>query len=332
MKYYSFIKIFLLSLFSISLIFGQAETSKISSMPGAFSRMGFGARGMGMGNAMSAINTGNLVSYYNPALSSFQEGNSFQTSYSFLSLDRSLNFLNFTRKFELGKDQEGKPRSVAGISAGIINSGVDDIGEYDNQGFKTGDLSTSENQFFFGVSNRFSEKFAIGLAVKFYYYKLYEDISSTGIGFDIGAIYLATENLTFSLMFSDLNSKYKWDTTELYGQAGTNTENKFPTLKKIGAAYNINSLGLLLAAEFESSNAETNILRFGGEYNIFERLYIRSGLDKWNISNPDFPARPTFGFSYFYPIGNLMIGVDYAFVIEPYSSFDQHIIGLNIKF
>ena len=90
--------------------------------------MGFGARGIGMGNAMSSVTTGNLVSYYNPALSPFQENNSFQTGYSFLSLDRSLNFLSFTRKFDFysAKDTSAdrKPSRTAGISAGIINSGV----------------------------------------------------------------------------------------------------------------------------------------------------------------------------------------------------------------
>ncbi|HEX3073023.1 MAG TPA: hypothetical protein VHP30_05375 [Ignavibacteriales bacterium] len=133
-------------------IHAQPEYSKIASMPGAFSRMGFGARGIGMGNALSAIPTGNIVSYYNPALSAFQEGNMVQTSYSVLSLDRSLNFINFTRKFDFysrrDSSAERKPISSAGISVGIINSGVDDIQERDNQGYKSGDIAVSENQFF----------------------------------------------------------------------------------------------------------------------------------------------------------------------------------------
>ena len=58
-----------------------------------------------MGNSIGAVNEGNLVSYYNPALSVFQNDNYFQTSYSFLSLDRSLNFLNFTKRFEFGKSK-----------------------------------------------------------------------------------------------------------------------------------------------------------------------------------------------------------------------------------
>lgn len=70
-------------------LFAQTETSKISSMPGAFSRMGFGARGMGMANAMSTITDGNISAYYNPALSAFQEGNSFRLlTQFFLLIDR----------------------------------------------------------------------------------------------------------------------------------------------------------------------------------------------------------------------------------------------------
>ncbi|MFH1195318.1 MAG: hypothetical protein V1720_06375, partial [bacterium] len=91
--------IFILLVVSVSSVLAQPEFSNISGMPGAFSRMGFGARGIGMGNALSAVIDGNLVAYYNPAVGAFQQGNSFQTSYSFLSLDRSLNYLSFTKKF-----------------------------------------------------------------------------------------------------------------------------------------------------------------------------------------------------------------------------------------
>jgi len=296
--------------------------------------MGFGARGKGMGNAMSAVIKGNLVSYYNPAVSPFQEGNSIQTAYSFLSLDRSLNFLNFTRKFELGSsdnDNQSGFRSTLGLSIGIINAGVDGWSERNNEGMVTGELSTSENQFFLGLSNKFSEKFSAGVAFKLYYYKLYEDISSTGLGVDIGILYRFNNNLTIAAVVSDINSKYEWDTSELYGQEGNNTTNKFPVTKKIGVSYVFEDPKLLTSIEFENSNAGTNFLRFGAEYNIYEGLFLRSGLDKFNLSNTDFPVRPTFGFSYSYFLDNWFVGIDYAFVIEPYSSHDQHIIGVNIN-
>lgn len=320
--------ILILSLSFIVSLYGQPEFSSISSKAGAFSRMGFGARGIGMGNAMSAITTGELNSYYNPALNSFQEGNSFHTSYSFLSLDRNLNFVNFTKRFG---DGEGG-RAIPGISVGVINAGVDNIDGRDSQGNKFDNLSTSENQFFLSLSNRFSNKLALGVSFKFYYYKLYEDVTASGLGFDIGALYLLNKNITISFMISDINSKYEWDTSNLYGSSGNTTTDKFPLLKKIGVSYKFNEPNIVAAVEFENSNAETNYIRVGAEYNIFENLFIRAGVDKINISNFDVPVRPAAGFSYFYPLSIGVVGINYAFAIEPYSSFDQHIVGLNINF
>ena len=296
-------------------------------MPGAFSRTGFAARGMGMGNAMSAVTNGNVVAYYHPALGVFQENNSFQTSYSFLSLDRSLNFLSFTKRFEF----EDTTRA-AGFSVGVINAGVDNIEERDNQGIKSGTISTSENLIFAGLSNKFSEKFALGVGMRFYYYSLYEDISSTGIGFDIGAIYSFSDNLKVAAKFSDINSQYEWDTTDLYGQEGKNTTENFPLLKTIGISYRLLQKKLQLAVEFESSNAETNYLRFGGEFNLYEGLFVRAGMDRLNLSNFDMPVRPSAGFSYFYKLDWVDLGFDYAYVFEPYAPSDKHILGLNFNF
>jgi hypothetical protein len=319
-----------------AVLFAQPKFTKISSMPGAFSRMGFGARGMGMGNAMSAVTEGNLVSYYNPALAAFQENNSFQTSYSILSLDRSLNFLSFTKRFDFySHKSERRPnelRSSAGISIGIINSGVSKIDGRDNDGNKTGDLSTAEDQFFLGLSNRFSRKFAIGISVKFYYAKLYEKISSTELGLDIGALYKINDSWNISLMISDLNSKYKWDTSPLYQELGATSTENFPILKKIGVSYYNKKYKIISDLEFENSNAGTNILRAGIEYNIYDGLFLRGGIDQFNLSNFDYTSNPSLGFSYIKKFSSLSIGVDYAFVVEQYSPQDRHIIGINVNF
>ena len=270
-------------------VFAQPEFSNYNSMAGSFSRMGFGARGMGMGNSIGAVTEGNIVSYYNPALSNFQNDNSFQTSYSILSLDRSLNFLSFTKKFKFGKSK--------------IDS-----------------------------TKRFSEKLALGIGLKFYYYKLYEEITSTAFGFDIGALYIFNDNLTFGATITDINTKYKWDTSKIYGTSGNSTINKFPLLMKIAAAYKFDTIDLLTSIELEHSNADTDFLRLGIEHLVFEQLFLRAGIDRISISNFDIPMRPSFGFSYSRLFSGVKIGVDYAFVLEPYSSHDQHIIGVNVVF
>jgi len=328
-------KLFFILLFS-TFIYAQPKFTGISSQPGAFSRLGFGARGMGMGNAMSAITDGNLVSYYNPALAVFQEQSSFQTSYSILSLDRKLNFVNFTKRFDFYGDGEEEaslpPRSSSGISLGLINAGVSNIDGRDESGNPTGALSTTENQFFFAFANRFSERVAVGVAIKYYYYKLFEGFKSTGIGLDVGAIYKLNSQINISFVITDIESKYKWDSSEILVSEGSSYEDKFPVLKKIGVSYKNEQLHLIGGLEFENSNAGTNIIRAGAEVNVIDQLYLRGGIDQLNLSNSDFPIRPSLGLSFFKAFGGWLIGVDYAYVFEKYSPEDRHIIGVNVRF
>ncbi|MDX9923849.1 MAG: hypothetical protein RBS48_03725 [Ignavibacteriaceae bacterium] len=329
------IKRFLVIVFLFTLVLeAQPKYSEISGMAGSFSRMGFGSRGIGMGNALSAVTTGHLSTYYNPALAVFQVDNSFQTSYSFLSLDRTLNFVNFTKRFEMGRNRTDttKTRSVAGLSAGLINAGVSKIELRDGQGNKYDEVSTSENLIYVSLANQFSSKLAIGLTFRFYYFSLVDELSASSLGFDIGALYTLSERIKISLVLSDINSKYKWDTGALYGANGKNTDNKFPLSKKIGISYSLPEYKLVTALEIENYNSTATFIRAGAEYFIIEEFALRGGIDKMNMSNGDFPMRPSFGFSYFYKLSKLVIGVDYAFAIEPYSTHDQHILGINFKF
>lgn len=313
----------------------QSQFSEISTKVGAFSRMGFGARGIGIANALSSVKQGNISSYYNPANIVFQNDNIIQTGYAFLSLDRKLNFLSYTRKFEFGKKEDVgttlKPRSTAGVSIGLINSGVSNIDGRDGQGKQIGNFSTSENQYFIAVANKFSDKLSIGISFKFYYYKLFENFSANGFGLDIGALYSVNQLMNISFVITDLNSKYTWDSGKLYGTNGTTSVDKFPLIKRLGFSYKVTS-DFLAAVEYENSNAQTNYLRFGAEYNPIENLFFRSGIDKININNFEIPIRPSFGFSYFYSVKNYIIGIEYAFSYEPYSTYNQHVVGINFRF
>jgi len=329
--------IFFILLVTAGMLCAQPKISKINSAAGAFSRMGFGARGIAMANSISAVKEGNLVSYYNPAVSVFQNGNELQSGYSFLSLDRKSNFLSFTRRFDFYsiRDtavQNRKPRTSAGICVGLINSGVSNIDERDNQGFKKGTLSTSENQFYVAISIKFSEKFAAGFSTKFYYYKLYQDITSTGLGFDLGFLYSYTKNMTLSFVLSDLNSKYKWDSSPLYSTDGVLTENKFPTGKKIGMSYRFDDFNLLESTEYYFDNFGTKIIRFGGEYSPVTDLFLRAGVDNLQLYNGDESVKPSFGIGYVQNFSNVLIGFDYAFMYEPYSSQDRHIVSARVNF
>lgn len=329
--------IFFILIISVGTLSAQPKVSKINSAAAAFSRIGYGPRGIAMGNSLSAVKEGDLVSYYNPAVSVFQYGNVFQSGYSFLSLDRKLNFVSFTRRFDFYSLRDSavenrKPRTSAGVCVGLINSGVSNIDERDNQGFKKGTLSTSENQFYVGLSIKFSEKVAAGFSTKFYYYKLYQDITSTSLGFDFGVLYSYRKNITFSFVLTDLNSKYKWDSSPLYDIDGALTENKFPTGKKVGASYKIDEYDVLTTAEYYFDNFGTKILKVGGEYSPLTDLFFRAGFDNYQLNNGDEPIRPSFGIGYSSAISSVSVGFDYAFMYEPYSSQDRHIVGVHVNF
>jgi len=290
---------------------------------GSFSRMGFGARGMGMGNALVAVAKGDINSYYNPALVPFTEKRTASASFGVLSLDRSLNFLSYTQPIE--------PRG--GFSLGLINSGVSNIDGRDNDGVHTEDYSTFENQFYLAFANRVAENLSLGVTVKMYYSKLFEEVTSSTVGFDIGALFHATPELTIGASLTDINSKYNWNTTPVYGSLnGKNSKDKFPMVRKIGVAYNWTDAGAIISVEYENTSASTNTLRAGLEYVLHENVSVRGGFDRYDFGDDATGAKPSFGFSARHSLGDWTPQLTYAFIFEPFSSHDIHVITLSTTF
>ncbi len=305
-----------------ALLIPLAAGAQIAGEPGAFSRLGFGARGMGMGNAMSAVRHGDVVSYYNPALLPWMETRHGTAAIGLLSLDRRLNFLGAS--FPLPP--------TAGLSVGLINAGVSGIDGRDSDGEPTGDLSTSENEVFLGFGIRFKPGFSLGVNLKLLYYDLYEDVTSTTFGFDIGAAYPVTRDVTLAITVRDLSSKYSWDTSDLYGQNGQTSTDRFPLLYSGGVAYDLpDSLGLV-TAEIEASNASSLIMRAGAEVNLVPELTVRAGIDRLDLKDEGNGVKPTFGFTARKSLGSWTPAITYAFVIEPFAPTGMHVIALAILF
>ena len=295
--------------------------AQLSGLPGAFARLGFGPRGMGMGNAMIAMREGEITGFYNPAATPFMETRVAAGSYGLLSLDRSLNTLSYSQSVQ----------PSAGFSIGILNSGVRKIDGRDADGFQTEEYFTSENQFALSFADKISRYVSLGVGLKIYYYRLFEKISSTNLGVDIGTLVRLTERLTVGAAVQDINSKYKWDTSNLYGDQGNSTTEKFPLLRKIGASYSLSELSSIISVELENSNSNTNIIRLGGEVNLSDQISVRAGLDHWDVKQSE-QASPTFGFSLRTSIENFTPAINYAYVVEPYGLFAMHIISLSTRF
>ncbi|MFZ4620376.1 MAG: hypothetical protein ACOYNS_07450 [Bacteroidota bacterium] len=291
---------------------------QMAATPGAFSRMGFGGRGMGMGNAMTAVRTGENSGFYNPAVVAQLKQQHASISYSALSLDRSLNSIFYSMPLDTN----------AGIAFGILNSGVSNIDGRDNDGFKTETYSVSENEFFLSFAMRV-RKLTIGLTTKLYYFSLFNKLSSTTVGLDVGALLPLSDHLTVAATIKDLNAHYRWDTSELYGQYGNSTMNKFPTRQTIGLSYQFSELGGLLSAEFEKNNRQTSIVRIGGEITPIDMLTLRAGIDGWDLKTPD-QAHPSFGFTLRTDYTDWKPSLNYAYILEPYGLFTIHVISLSV--
>jgi len=296
--------------------------AQIAGDAGAFVRMGFGARGIGMGNALTAVSTGDINTSYNPALASLSEYRTAAATFSILSFDRYLNFLSYTQSL--------KPR--AGISAGLINAGVRKIDGRDSDGEHTEDYSTFENQFFLSFANRVEDRVSIGVTIKLYYSKLFDEVTSTTVGFDLGGYVQVTDALSIGVAVQDLNSKYRWDTKSIYGENGRPTDNKFPNLRRIGLAYRLPKSVGVISAEFENSSAGTSVIRFGTEYHLHANFNVRGGVDRWDFSDDATGAKPSFGFTVKNPFNSVTPALNYAFVFEPFSSQGMHIITLSAGF
>jgi len=311
------------SLVIMTIVLAAGASAQIGGRPGAFSRMGFGARGIAMGNAMTAVTTGDLFSYYNPAALPFTEYRIASAALGVLSLDRKLNFLGYSQALPPN----------AGISAGIINAGVSDIDGRDSDGEPTGPLRTSENEVYLGFATRFKAGLALGINVKLLYYHLYTDISSTTAGIDIGALYAVSNSLTLGATIRDVESRYKWDSSKLYGSLhGTSTEEKFPTLFTFGAAFRVpDSLGIV-AADIEFSSEKTIIARIGVEVPIIPELTVRAGIDQMDLKERGNGIRPAFGFTVRKDLDGFTPALHYAFVIEPFAPTGMHMLTLGASF
>lgn len=296
--------------------------AQLAGLPGSAFRLGFGARGIAMGNAMSAVRDGELSAYYNPALLPYASHGAGSVTAGFLTLDRSLNALNFSTPLP----------PQAGLGAGILNSGVSNIDGRDNDGRPTGALKTSENLAFLGFGIRFPAGFSLGVNLKLLYAHLYTDVTSTTVGVDAGFFYSLNDEISVAATVRDISSKYKWDTSTLYGELGKTSTDEFPRLYTIGVAYALPAHTGTLSAELEASNQNSLVLRAGAEYYIIKEVAVRAGVDRLDLKYSGTGIRPAAGFVVRKDFAFWTPALQYTFVLEPFTKSGIHLVSLSAIF
>ena len=314
---------------------------------GAFSRIGFGARGIGAGNALVADRSASP--YYNPAFAPLAEQQHVSVAAALMSFDREMQFLQFAAPLE--------PR--AGVVFGLTHAGVSDIDGRDASGYHTETLSTDAYQVFAAFGLRLSERVSGGLAVKFYRadYGLSNVDPVSAVGGDLGLSVQATERLALGLAATDLLARYEWNTSGRYAdQQGRVTTDRLPLRLRLGATYTLFDDRLKLLAEYASrltwrevrtvrtrqrddgtereETAEETVTRhdptgrLGAEYRPVEILTLRAGLDRLTA---ELGPRPTAGFSIRQDIGQLPVQVGYGVAYERGPGTAMHLFALRLS-
>lgn len=316
---------------------------------GSFSRIGFSARGMSMGNAMTAVDQEGTYGYYNPALSARPATTAqIDLSSSAMQFDRQLHMLN--THFQL-------PPS-AGISISLINARISDIDGRTQSGYQTDQFSVSEYQFNTNFALRFTESIWGGIGIKYNLSSYHSEVpNSSAVALDVGLRYGVTEDITVGVVLHDLFASNQIDTSELYGSpTSMAVEYSYPTRLKMGFAYD-GFDKLLIASDYEIqfqtseiSERQTELvegrpinrqvrsevrsnshhLRLGARYFLHERITLRSGVQTLDL-NSEYSIQPTAGFSLHLPFDRYSPAIDYAFFREPSGISTMHVFSIRLN-
>lgn len=326
----------------------EISVAQNGGFAGASTRIGNNPRAMAMANAFTATTSEGIYPYYNPALTAEQSG--------FKQVDLIASSLSFDRVFQTLNANFRLPPN-AGISFGLIRTGVKDIDERTLSGYPQGSFDISEYQLFTAFGIQFSPKLNAGVAFKLGYANYHEELSpATSVGIDIGILYKINPNLNFGFTIQDMFANYTWNSSDLYGNdQSRNVVNTFPTRFKWGLAYQNEKFTLSGEFEAQSYNSETSsreifiegtsspttiettdeiatssaLLRFGGSWNAHERFTLRGGYKFTDLATKGSGSFST-GFSVHLPFDKLSPSIDYAFVIEPYQVANMHVFALRL--
>ena len=288
-----------------------AKNGSNGGQPGAYLRMGLGARALSMGNTGIACSQNGFAPFYNPAGISRLQNRHFALSYSFLALDRQLHYTGLVIPL--------KP--TAGIGLSWMHGGVDNIEGRSSTGKADGTYKTGEDVFIMSFANSFHPKFSIGLNFKILRNELL-DLQATGLGFDIGFLFCPNDYIAIGLQFKDIGAGYTWKTQDLFGDKGGNYTERFPEIAKFGIALSQNNF--MICADAEYSSQEDFRAHFGGEYRFMDLGHLRLGI---NDRYPTLGGGLTYNF-----IGKTDTNLDYCVVFDMVGEGETHVFSWEFKF
>ncbi len=285
-------------IFSAILMAGMTNSLQAQlGAAGSFLRLGIGARAKAMGDAYAALAKGIEASYYNPAGLPFLDKKEVVASYRFLSLDRQFTYLGFGVPIR-PKVAGGEQIINGGLALTWIHTGVSNIDGRDSDGGHSEDLSNSENAFMLSFGLMPAPKLAFGLSVKVILNRFPnvgtsgETVSANGVGFDFGALFTPSDWLSFGVVAKDINSKYRWNTQDIYCENGSETIDKVPKSIRTAIAIKVPRMkGVTVAVDFEQffksrlfKDRIDERVHIGVQGLVRQNIVLRGGLDDSSLT------------------------------------------------
>ena len=302
----------------ILVLLSYAGAQDWGGQSGGFLRMGITARSIAMGGGFTAELDQSFSTFHNPAWAAFLIHRQLGSSYTNLTMDRRLAATSFATSLP----------PTAGVGVAWVFAGVNDIQGRYSTGMKSSKMQTGENALMITFAQRIVPWISIGANFKLLRYDLpiteSDQISGSGIGFDIGLLIKAGTYSTLGIMVQDLSSNYQWNTNEIYTQGGP-YKDEFPTIYRIGSRFN--NKGLIIIGDvgvITDHNTYTGFLpRLGVEYGFLDQYYFRGGYGN---------GRMAFGIGYEYGLFKPRDShIDYAFSMD-WVSQTAHTISYAFSF
>ncbi|MDP6789863.1 MAG: PorV/PorQ family protein [Candidatus Marinimicrobia bacterium] len=300
------------------LIAGMLHSADFAGYSGSFLRMGTTARAIAMGSAFTAELDKGFSSYYNPAGTAFVESRQANFAHQSLPLNRRMLAAAFTMNLP----------PTAGVGIAWISAGADNIDGRTTSGKHTQYLSTSEDALMFTFSQKLRSWFAMGINVKILYHQLpmnSDNLTGSGIGFDLGIMIRGGNMPTLAFMVQDLNSSYNWNTTSIFEEQGKSYKELFPTIYRVGSTYTLGNFFFVgdLGMITDQNSVLGYSIRLGTEYTYKDHYFLRVG---YGNSRASVGA----GLNWSFAQKNDAY-LDYAFVIE-YPAGSAHIFTYAFHF
>lgn len=290
-----------------------------AGQPGAYLRLGVGARAAALSDAYAALAEGPDAGYWNPAALAWSRRPALGSSLSVLSLGRQYN----TAALQLAWDPADAPpegqlplSQRGGLGAWSVTWLSFSLGN-DFEG-RTADTASfykfadRQTAYLFSHGRPLTPWLALGAGLRVYDRQI-DDFSASGSGGDLGLLFLLGPSVRLGLSASDLFARLRWS---------TGYEEQIPVIVRASIAVRPWSRARL-AGQLTAVEGRSWEPNFGVELEPLRGVFTRAGWKKDGIS---------LGAGLRLPLKALPIQLDYAFLPDPLKQGDAQRIEVQIYF